>query len=161
MNKNEIHKSLEKEDINKLIDNSLKSADTDDEHSYFLQQNNIYWETGHRTYIPFFHFLIHKYTNKIIDDQIRNFRNSVKSVHHTPFVFHKDGYFRSYYGDPDINMIFNLKKNTNFVFNSTGSLNSYNLLTNNCTYDKPTHIFNQVLMSAFKMDLKNALETAI
>lgn len=57
-------------------------------------------------------------------------------------------------------MIFNLKKNANFVFNSTGSLNSYNLLSNNCTYDKPTHIFNQVLMSAFKMDLKNALETA-
>lgn len=70
MNKNEIHKNLEKEDVNKLIDNSLKSAETDDEHSYFLQQNNIYWETGHRTYIPFFHFLIHKYTNKIIDDQV-------------------------------------------------------------------------------------------
>ncbi|GAW79753.1 conserved Plasmodium protein, unknown function [Plasmodium gonderi] len=149
--------SMGKEEIDELIGNSLKSGDTE-EHPYFLQQNNIYWETGHRTYIPFFHFLIHKYTNKIIDDQIRKFTKSVQSVHHTPFVFHKDGYFRSYYADPDVNMIFHLKKNTNFVFNSTGTLSSYNLLENNSSFDKPTHIFNQVLMSAFKMDLKNAIE---
>ncbi|KAI4840077.1 ATP synthase-associated protein [Plasmodium brasilianum] len=157
------YKSLEKknekqkEQNEKMIENSLKSTSSD-EHPYFLQQNNIYWETGHRTYIPFFHFLIHKYTNKIIDDQIRKFTNRVKSVHHTPFVFHKEGYFRSYYGDPDINMIFNLKKNTNFVFNSTGALNSYNMLSNHCTYDKATQIFDQILMSAFKLDLKGVLE---
>ncbi|ETW49917.1 hypothetical protein PFMALIP_02106 [Plasmodium falciparum MaliPS096_E11] len=153
-------KNLATDEINEMIDNSLKSGDTD-EASYFLQQNNIYWETGHRTYIPFFHFMIHKYTTKIIDDQIRKFTESVKSVHHTPYVFHKDGYFRSYYGDPDINMVFNLKKNTNFIFNSTGTHNSYSLLCNNNTYDKSTHIFDQVLMSAFKLDLKSVLENNV
>ncbi|CAA9986937.1 conserved Plasmodium protein, unknown function [Plasmodium knowlesi strain H] len=152
--------ALGKAEIDELIGNSLRSGDTG-EHPYFLQQNNIYWETGHRTYIPFFHFLIHKYTNKIVDDQIRKFTNGMRSVHHTPFVFHKDGYFRNYYGDPDVNMVFHLKKSPNFVFNSTGTLNSYNLLDNNCSYDKPTHIFNQVILSAFKMDLKNVLGNVV
>lgn len=148
--------NLSKEEIEEMKENSLKSSDSD--HPYFLQQNNIYWETGHRTYVPFFHFLIHKYTNKIVDDQIRNFTKRIKSIHHTPFVFHKDGFFRSYYGDPDVNMIFSLNKNTNYIFNSTGTLSSYNLLHNNTTYDKPTYVFDQILMSAYKMDLQEYLE---
>lgn len=151
--------NLSEEQIKEMKENSLKSSDS--EHPYFLQQNNIYWETGHRTYVPFFHFLIHKYTNKIVDDQIRNFTKRIKSIHHTPFVFHKDGFFRSYYGDPDVNMIFNLNKNTNYIFNSTGTLSSYNLLQKNSTYDKPTYVFDQIVMSAYKMDLQDQLEKAI
>lgn len=58
-------------------------------------------------------------------------------------------------------MVFNLKKNTNFIFNSTGTHNSYSLLCNNNTYDKSTHIFDQVLMSAFKLDLKSVLENNV
>lgn len=130
---------------------------THSDHSYFLQQNNIYWETGHRTYIPFFHPFIKKYTTKIIDDQIRNFSNEVKSVNYIPYVFYKDGYFRNYYADRDVNMIHDIKKNTNFVFNSTGAVRHDDMLQRSPIYEKSTYIFEQVIMSAYKMDLNNLL----
>lgn len=38
--------------------------------SHGLQINSIYWETGHRTYLPFWAGLIKKFSPKIIDDKV-------------------------------------------------------------------------------------------
>lgn len=175
VDKSETNSTLGKMDENsqkQIHSNSEHSEHTNDSdhsdhsdhssgHSYFLQQNNIYWETGHRTYIPFFHPLIRKYTTKIIDDQIRNYCNEVKSVNSIPFVFYKDGFFRNYYADRDVNMIQDLKKNTNFVFNSTGTIRHDDTLQRSPIYEKSSYIFDQIIMSAYKMDLSKMLVQSV
>nr|PVC54705.1 hypothetical protein MACL_00000687 [Theileria orientalis] len=89
--------------------------------SHGLQINSIYWETGHRTYLPFWANLLKKFTPKIIDDKLRKVLGEANPVSHEPFVFYGDSaYFRSYYGDPDVSVVFPLKKKTNFCFSPTG-----------------------------------------
>ncbi|UKJ87599.2 hypothetical protein MACJ_000034 [Theileria orientalis] len=89
--------------------------------SHGLQINSIYWETGHRTYLPFWANLLKKFTPKIIDDKLRKLLGEANPVSHEPFVFYGDSaYFRSYYGDPDVSVVFPLKKKTNFCFSPTG-----------------------------------------
>eukprot|EP00920_Eleutheroschizon_duboscqi_P010700 GHVT01025101.1.p1 GENE.GHVT01025101.1~~GHVT01025101.1.p1 ORF type:complete len:127 (+),score=4.23 GHVT01025101.1:346-726(+) len=54
-----------------LARDSLKAASMD----HGLQYNAIYWETGHRTFLPFWASLKQKFSWKIIDDQVRVRKN--------------------------------------------------------------------------------------
>ncbi|AFZ80593.1 hypothetical protein BEWA_034510 [Theileria equi strain WA] len=91
--------------------------------SHGLQQNAIYWETGHRTYLPFWANLLKKFSPKIIDDRLRISLGEASPVSYEPFVFYgNSAYFRSYYGDPDVSVVYPLKKPTNFCFLPTGRL---------------------------------------
>ncbi|KAF5153330.1 hypothetical protein TpMuguga_01g02180 [Theileria parva strain Muguga] len=126
--------------------------------SHGLQINSIYWETGHRTYLPFWAGLIKKFSPKIIDDKLRSLLGEARPVSHEPFVFYGDSaYFRSYYGDPDVNVVFPLKKRTNFCFSPTGksSLSELEHKYNKYGRVRPSKselVFKDVLRSARKLD---------
>lgn len=81
-----------------------------------------------------------------------------RPVSHEPFVFYGDSaYFRSYYGDPDVNVVFPLKKRTNFCFSPTGksSLSELEHKYNKYGRVRPSKselVFKDVLRSARKLD---------
>lgn len=62
-----------------------------------LQSGAIYWETGHRTWISFFQPFCHKFTTKLIDDQIRRFFGFTAPVNETSFIFYDDEHRLRYY----------------------------------------------------------------
>lgn len=55
-----------------------------------LQYSAIYWEIGHRTWISFFQPLCHKFTTKLLDDQIRRFFQWTTPTSETSFIFYDD-----------------------------------------------------------------------
>lgn len=55
-----------------------------------LQYNAIYWEMGHRTWLSFFQPFCHKFTTKLIDDQIRSWFGWRISTADTSFIFYDD-----------------------------------------------------------------------
>ncbi|KAK2194506.1 bifunctional HSP20-like chaperone/CS domain [Babesia duncani] len=131
--------------------------------SHGLQQNAIYWETGHRTYLPFWASLVIKFTPKIIDDKIRSLLGEAEPISHQPFVFYgNSGYFRSYYGDPDVSVIQPIKKRTNFCMNPTGTKTLGILEQNLEKYgdvERSIHetVFLDVIRSAKQIDLMEKL----
>ncbi|UKK00009.1 hypothetical protein MACK_000074 [Theileria orientalis] len=126
--------------------------------SHGLQINSIYWETGHRTYLPFWANLLKKFTPKIIDDKLRKLLGETNPVSHEPFVFYGDSaYFRSYYGDPDVSVVFPLKNKTNFCFSPTGKSSLSELEHKYDKYgqtkvSKSELVYKEVLRSARELD---------
>ncbi|XP_026194580.1 uncharacterized protein LOC113147640 [Cyclospora cayetanensis] len=88
-----------------------------------IQYSAIYWETGHRTWLPFWASMTQKFTWKIIDDQIRRFWGFTKSITSEPFVFYSSPrtYMRQYFGDPDVHLTAPLSVKWNFAFCPTGT----------------------------------------
>lgn len=54
-----------------------------------VQYTAIYWETGHRTWLPFWASLSQKFTWKIIDDQVDMKLQSVPLLASRCLVFHE------------------------------------------------------------------------
>ncbi|KAL8269981.1 hypothetical protein Esti_006081 [Eimeria stiedai] len=88
-----------------------------------LQYSAIYWETGHRTWLPFWASLTQKFTWKLIDDQIRRMLKFTKAVTTEPFVFYSSPriYMRQYFGDPDVHLTVPVSTRWNFAFCPTGT----------------------------------------
>lgn len=88
-----------------------------------VQYSAIYWETGHRTWLPFWASFSQKFTWKIMDDQIRRFLGFTKAVATEPFVFYSSprAYMRQYFGDPDVHVTVPLSARWNFAFCPTGT----------------------------------------
>ncbi|KAK1442970.1 hypothetical protein BgAZ_304880 [Babesia gibsoni] len=135
------------------------SSGNQDDYSHGLQINGIYWETGHRTYVPFWSGLVQKFTPKLIDDQIRSALGHDRPVAYEPFVFYGDSaYFRSYLGDPDVSTIHPLKRRTNFCFLPTGG-KSLGVLEHKIEtlgdvhHDLRERVFQEILRSAKKLDM--------
>ncbi|KAK1940212.1 hypothetical protein X943_000057 [Babesia divergens] len=136
----------------------LSSGNLDD-YSHGLQQNGIYWETGHRTYVPFWANLVQKFTPKLIDDLLREKLGHDLPVAHQPFVFYgRDAYFRSYIGDPDVSTIHPLRRKTNFCFLPTGkkSLGTFESkleTLGDVHHNLREKVFREVMNSAKKLDM--------
>ncbi|PFH37514.1 hypothetical protein BESB_039720 [Besnoitia besnoiti] len=101
-----------------LVDHSLKATSMD----HGMQYSSIYWETSHRTYLPFWASMTQKFSWKVMDDQIRSALNLPKPVTTEPFVFSSGSpYLRKYYGDADISVPVPLKAPAHFAFVPTGT----------------------------------------
>eukprot|EP00920_Eleutheroschizon_duboscqi_P010708 GHVT01025117.1.p1 GENE.GHVT01025117.1~~GHVT01025117.1.p1 ORF type:complete len:189 (+),score=7.32 GHVT01025117.1:346-912(+) len=136
-----------------LARDSLKAASMD----HGLQYNAIYWETGHRTFLPFWASLKQKFSWKIIDDQIRHFFGIHQPVTTEPFVFYgRNSYFRSYYGDRDVSTIIPLKKTPNFAFVPTGTKDPF-FAEQKSVRMAGTEAFNEIIRSAFLLDFEHDL----
>ncbi|EDO05346.1 hypothetical protein BBOV_I002640 [Babesia bovis T2Bo] len=137
---------------------SLGSGNSED-YSHGLQLSGVYWETGHRTYVPFWSKLVVKFTPKIIDDQLRRLLGHALPVAYEPFVFYgHSGYFRSYLGDPDVSTVHALRRRTNFSFYPTGGRTLGQLeskLQSLGDYHHELHekVFREVLHSAKQLDM--------
>ncbi|KAF8822692.1 hypothetical protein IE077_003066 [Cardiosporidium cionae] len=143
--------------IKGLISSSLKSASMD----HGLQYNAIYWETGHRTYLPFWSSMRQKFTWKIIDDQVRNFLGIHQPISKHPFVFYgNSSCIRRYYGDSDLNLIVPLKRYCNFSFSSTGVEKVLEKMRGEKQISR-TEVFSAILDSALKNDWANLLKSSI
>ncbi|GIX64137.1 uncharacterized protein BcabD6B2_35720 [Babesia caballi] len=136
---------------------ALSSGNLED-YSHGLQQSGIYWETGHRTYVPFWSGLVQKFTPKLIDDQLRTLLGHAQPVAYEPFVFYgRSAYFRSYVGDPDVSTVHPLRRRTNFCFLPTGS-RSLGVLEGKLESQGDVHhelrekVFHEVLHSARQLD---------
>ncbi|CDJ68529.1 hypothetical protein, conserved [Eimeria necatrix] len=85
------------------------------------QYSAIYWETGHRSWLPFWAAATQKFTWKLIDDQLRGLLRMTLAVSREPFVFYSSrSYFRSYFGDPDVHLVSPLAAKFRFSFNAAG-----------------------------------------
>eukprot|EP01066_Platyproteum_vivax_P004961 Platyproteum_vivax@DN16344_c0_g1_i1.p1 len=116
-----------------------------------LQTNAIYWEIGHRVFVPSSQMFYKKFTFKLMDDQIRDTFGMDDKVTNFPFVFHSDGVFRNYVADKDIQYPVVLKKRFNFCMYPTGIKDCI------AQEEKPgtnasSDAFKQILLSAFKID---------
>ncbi|GFE55745.1 hypothetical protein BaOVIS_031490 [Babesia ovis] len=137
---------------------ALSSGNLED-YSHGLQLNGVYWETGHRTYVPFWASLVVKFTPKLIDDQLRTLLGHAQPVAYEPFVFYgHSAYFRSYVGDPDVSTVHALRRRTNFSFYPTGG-KTLGVLENRLQTLGDAHhelrekVFHEVLHSAKKLDM--------
>lgn len=138
----------------------LSSGNSED-YSHGLQLNGIYWETGHRTYVPFWSSLIQKFNPKLIDDQLRTAFGHDLPVAYEPFVFYgNSAYFRSYVGDKDVSTIHPLRRRTNFCFLPTGG-KSLSVLESKLEklgdfhHDLREKAFQEVFRSAKMLDISN------
>lgn len=87
-----------------------------------MQYSSIYWETSHRTYLPFWASLTQKFSWKIMDDQIRSALRLPKPVTSEPFVFSSGSpYLRKYFGDADLSVPVPLQAPAHFAFVPTGT----------------------------------------
>ncbi|CDJ43347.1 hypothetical protein, conserved [Eimeria tenella] len=86
------------------------------------QYSAIYWETGHRSWLPFWAAATQKFTWKLIDDQLRGLLRMTLAVSREPFVFYSSprSYFRNYFGDPDVHLVSPLAAKFRFSFNAAG-----------------------------------------
>ncbi|EPR63911.1 hypothetical protein TGDOM2_218940 [Toxoplasma gondii GAB2-2007-GAL-DOM2] len=105
-----------------LVGHSLKATSMD----HGMQYSSIYWETSHRTYLPFWASLTQKFSWKIMDDQIRSFLRLPKPVTTEPFVFSSGSpYIRRYFGDADISVPVPLHAPAHFAFVPTGTVSPW------------------------------------
>ncbi|GBE61352.1 hypothetical protein, conserved [Babesia ovata] len=136
----------------------LSSGNLED-YSHGLQQSGIYWETGHRTYVPFWWRWVQKFTPKLIDDQLRAIIGHAQPVAYEPFVFYgNSAYFRSYVGDPDVSTVHALRRRTNFCFlptggKSLGALEGELQKRGDVHHELREKVFHEVLRSAKELDV--------
>ncbi|KAL7067242.1 hypothetical protein ACR3K2_23430 [Cryptosporidium serpentis] len=83
------------------------------------QQSAIYWEVGHRTYLPFFKLLWPTFYPKVMDHKIRKWLGLGFQTESLPFVFYSGSdniNYRKYYGDPLISEIVSVDTTYHFSF---------------------------------------------
>lgn len=146
-----------------LVRDSLKATSMD----HGMQYSSIYWETSHRTYLPFWASLTQKFSWKIMDDQIRTLLRLPKPVTHEPFVFASGSpYIRRYFGDADISQPVPLQAPAHFAFVASGTRAPWeeSSLTGPQAAAKrgaAATTFRAVLESAWKCDAEDELRRAI
>lgn len=67
-------------------------------------------------------------------------------------MFYKEGYFRSYYGDPDVSTTFSINKRTNFTFNPCGTRTPC-FMEDDMNKWLERDEFARLLLDAYKKDL--------
>mmetsp|Transcript_59321 Transcript_59321/g.129941 ORF Transcript_59321/g.129941 Transcript_59321/m.129941 type:complete len:149 (+) Transcript_59321:63-509(+) len=139
-----------------LAQDSLKAGSM--EHG--LQYSAIYWEsnaTPWRGFFGGFYGEKNKWSWSLVDDRIRARLGLGTDVRNTPFVFcGSESYMREYKGDKDIYDIVPTKKRFNFSFFPTGTRDVY-AAEKRTTKMHGADAFNEILTSAFKVDLAHQL----
>ncbi|ORM40482.1 uncharacterized protein BXIN_2151 [Babesia sp. Xinjiang] len=141
------------------VGSDVLSSGNSEDYSHGLQLSGVYWETGHRTYVPFWSSLVVKFTPKLIDDQLRGLLGHALPVAYEPFVFYgRSSYFRSYIGDPDVSTVHPLRRRTNFSFYPTGGmslgvLESRLQLLGDSKHETREKVFREVMHSAKQLDM--------
>ncbi|PHJ25277.1 transmembrane protein [Cystoisospora suis] len=146
-----------------LVGHSLKATSMD----HGMQYSSIYWETGHRTYLPFWASLTQKFSWKIMDDQIRSALGLPKPVTAEPFVFAAaTPYVRRYYGDQDISVPVRLRAPMHFAFVPAGTRVPWSDVTESSAQAAASRgaaatAFRAVLESAWKCDIDKQLSREV
>ncbi|KAL8424559.1 hypothetical protein Efla_005665 [Eimeria flavescens] len=137
-----------------------------------LQYGVIYWETGHRTWLPFWASLTQKFNWKLMDDQIRKMLGFTKAVTAEPFVFYSSPrvYMRQYFGDPDVHLTVPVSTKWNFAFCPTGTetFEAYDAQIQEAqaaacaahTPERKQRAIDAIIRSSYQAELQRASQTS-